>query len=165
MAKKHLRVRATSEDEIIQIYLDAAIGWAEVFCNRSFGYNSYTLYYRNFSFEFKNPPVEAITEVAYIPAGEAAYVTIEEANYRLDEDGILPTMAFLEGFSLPSLADRSDAVKVTYEAGFTAETLERPILSGILMKLSALYDNRAEESARFATTAERILLTGKIFSL
>ena len=62
-------------------------------------------------------PVTAITSVKYYAYGETSLTTVSGGDYILSTAVSPATVSFDEDFSFPDLADRPDAVQVTFTAG------------------------------------------------
>ena len=164
-AKAWLRVTRDNEDALILSLLEASILWAEGVCKRVFAYQSYELYVDSFSnIVLPNAPIDEIESIEYIAYGETEYTLLDDSKYQLNPTGIEGALDWMDStYSFPSLADRFDAIKVSYTAGF--EILPENVKTAILLKLNSLYDNRVDENKRFATTAEYLLTPYKIYSL
>lgn len=110
-----------------------------------------------------NAPISTITSLSYIAEGASTYTLINSSNYLLNNGNIEPTLQFINDYELPVLAKRMDAIKVVYAGGF--EVLPENVNTAIMLKLNSLYDNRAEESKRFLTTAEYLLMPYRIYNV
>ncbi len=90
-------------------------------------------------------PVTAISKVEYIPAGGSAYVEMDASLYDASGKSNPPAVKF---FSLPSLADRITAIKITFTAGH-ANTVSDPVpadlVQAIKILMLSMYQNRQEE--------------------
>jgi uncharacterized phiE125 gp8 family phage protein len=163
MVKSHLRVKTTSEDSLIGSYVTAAVMWAGNYCHREFRYNEYTLLCDSWAIELSNPPIGEILSVSHIPFLSTTYSSFGSTDYRINYAHILPRLAM--NIATPKLADREDAVKVIYTAGYTAATLPDDLKIAILSKVSSFYDKRMEEVNRAATSAELAIIPYKIFNI
>lgn len=166
-AKDWLRVRRTHEDTLIQSLLDASVRWADAVCKRVFALQDYEVHFDCFSnIELPNAPIEEITSISYMAYGETTYTLIADTKYLLNNSNIEPTVEWIdEDYTLPTLATRHDAIKVVYSGGFDIDTLPQNVKTAILLKLSSLYDARAEENKRWMTSAEYLLMPFRIYNL
>lgn len=166
-AKAWLRVTRTIEDTLIQSLLDASIKWADGVCKRIFANQDYELYTNCFSsIELPNAPIEEITSLSYMAYGETDYTTIPDTKYILNNTNIEPAIEWIDStYTLPQLAVRHDAIKVSYSGGYTEDTIPENVKTAILMKLNSLYDVRSDENKRWLTTSEYLLMPYRIYNV
>jgi uncharacterized phiE125 gp8 family phage protein len=147
-AKTHLRLLSSDLDEHVASLLEAAVEYCETVCGRSLRV-SHTLTQKYdgwpLTVHFDRHPVTAITSVTYYDDDDATQ-TVSSSNYRLIASS--EAAAFLEfddDFTLPTLSDRSDAVIVTYTAGYaTLADVPHRAKAAINMKLAELFGNLDE---------------------
>ena len=93
-------------------------------------------------------PAIAISSVTYVDTAGATQ-TVASSNYYLDGDEV----RFLDTFVRPSVQDRSEAVKITYTAGYGSDSRACPELDRMAIKLSLA--NRFEDRDMNAASGER----------
>lgn len=164
-AKAWLRVRSDSEDVLIQSLIDGVFSWAEGQCKRGIARCSYELFADTFcNVVLENPPNYVISKVSYIAKGTSVYVEIPTNRYQVKNVDFDATLEFLTD-DIYDLAERSDAIKVEYESGYTLDDIPQDILIAIRLQLAYLYDNRASENKRFNTSAEVLLYPFRLYNL
>jgi uncharacterized phiE125 gp8 family phage protein len=105
-------------------------------------------------------PAIAITSVKYIDE-DGAEQTVSSGNYYLDTD----ELRFLDTFTQPTTQTRSEAVRITYTAGYGAASTACPELDRMAIKLSLA--NRFENrdmivSANYTRAAYEALVAKKM---
>lgn len=93
-------------------------------------------------------PVIAVSSVTYVDATGTTQ-TVASANYYLDGDEV----RFLDTFVKPDVQDRSEAVKITYTAGYGSDSRACPELDRMAIRLSLA--NRFEDRDMIAASGER----------
>ena len=83
-------------------------------------------------------PVIAISSIIYVD-NNGDEQTLDAANYYLDID----ELRFKTSFNKPALEDRSEAVRITYTAGYGAASTDVPEIDKLAIKLSVA--NRFED--------------------
>jgi len=166
-AKAWLRVTRTHEDTLIQSLVDSSVEWANGVCKRIFQEQDYEFYTDCFSnIELPNAPIEEITSISYLAYGETTYTVIADTKYLLNNSNIEPTIEWIDStYTLPTLAERHDSIKVVYTGGYTDVTLPSIVKTAIFLKLNSLYDVRAEENKRWLTSAEYLLMPYRIYNV
>lgn len=76
--------------------------------------------------------------------GDGVLQTIDTANFRLIERADTSAIEWIDGFSLPSLASRSDAVTIDIVAGYgaSADAVPAAIRHAIKLLVGHWYENR-----------------------
>ena len=84
-------------------------------------------------------PVVAISSITYIDRNGDSQ-TVSAADYYLDGEQV----RFLRTFTKSALKDRSEAVKITYTAGYGADVFQLPQMDRMAIKLSVAnrFENR-----------------------
>lgn len=84
-------------------------------------------------------PVVAISSITYIDRNGDSQ-TVSAADYYLDGEQV----RFLSTFTKSALKDRSEAVKITYTAGYGADVFQLPQMDRMAIKLSVAnrFENR-----------------------
>lgn len=142
-AKAHLRVLHTTDDAYIQDLVDAAIAQSEEITSRNLLEMVNVFYLDGFvkSFELPKSPLMAVDSIVYVPYGESNYVTLPISAYEVSKSREPARVRFLEGFNVANI---SDAIKVTYRAGYAPDAVPKSIKQWILMRAATMYENREE---------------------
>lgn len=93
-------------------------------------------------------PAIAITSVTYVDSAGATQ-TVAAADYYLDIDEV----RFKPAFTRPLIEDRSEAVKITYTAGYGIDSRFCPEMDRMAIKLSLA--NRFEDRDMISASGER----------
>ena len=93
-------------------------------------------------------PAIAISSVTYVDTTGTTQ-TVASSNYYLDSDEV----RFLDTFVKPDVQERSEAVKITYTAGYGSDSRACPELDRMAIKLSLA--NRFEDRDMIAASGER----------
>jgi uncharacterized phiE125 gp8 family phage protein len=93
-------------------------------------------------------PVVSISSVKYIDTAGAEQ-TVSAADYYLDDDQLW----FKNAFVFPTTEERSEAVRITYIAGYGADSLACPELDRMAIKLSLA--NRFEDRDMISASGDR----------
>jgi uncharacterized phiE125 gp8 family phage protein len=93
-------------------------------------------------------PAIAISSVTYVDTSGTTQ-TVASSNYYLDGDEV----RFLDTFVKPDVQERSEAVKITYTAGYGSDSRACPELDRMAIKLSLA--NRFEDRDMIAASGER----------
>jgi uncharacterized phiE125 gp8 family phage protein len=93
-------------------------------------------------------PVIAVSSVKYIDT-TGTEQTVSSSDYYLDGDQV----RFLNTFVAPTTQERSEAVKITYTAGYGSDSRACPELDRMAIKLSLA--NRFEDRDMIAASGER----------
>lgn len=154
-AKDHLRILHDDLDVEIQAALEAAIEYCEAASGRGLRIGQ-TLSQKYSGWpcnpvRFDRQPVKSISSVTYYDAAGASQ-TLASSNYRLQHStnaGAL--LEWVDDFTQPSLADRDDAVTITYIAGYT-DIASVPAMAkyAIKLKLAEIFGDLNERE--FAST-------------
>jgi uncharacterized phiE125 gp8 family phage protein len=151
LLKAHLRVTGSSEDDLIQTYLEAALDDAERYTGRALLTTSYkwTLPHFPGTSELVIPraPVSSgITSIRYYDTdGNIQTLSTDDFTSSIFDD-LRATVNLLDTADWPDTdEDHPDAVEITFTAGYGAAhtALPKLLLSGILLYAGQLYDNRA----------------------
>lgn len=120
--KVHLSWTGDDRDQDLNDKLRAAVELCEQATSRSYRHSkTVTQTYAEFPMcpRFDYEPVLAISSLTYLPVSGAA-VTIGSSNYRLIKSGRASSrLEWNDGYSFPDHAYRSDAIVLTYTAGYT----------------------------------------------
>lgn len=133
-AKSHLRVTSTSEDAIIQAYLNAATAWIERFIGKKLTAGAVTEYFTEFGdfLQLSYGPFDTITGVTVTytdEAGDSDTVTGRLRDGRIyPPDGGWPT------------TEEYSTITVAYTAGFATTPTE--LEQAQLLLTNYFYENR-----------------------
>lgn len=96
-------------------------------------------------------PVSAVTSVKYYADGDTVLTTVSADDYTVSTTVAPAVITFGEDFTMPDLADRPDAVQVTFTAGNATATAIPPSLKhAVRILVRHYYDYpTAVESATF----------------
>jgi uncharacterized phiE125 gp8 family phage protein len=155
--KAHLRVDNASDDTLIQALIDSAVGLAEHITGRTFDQRSRTHRAADFGGYVALPgaPVTEVTEVKYLDAAGVEQ-TLPSGDYVLESGDDWPAIVPGFGTCWPAVqTGRSDAVRVTYAAGYGATESDVPaaIRQWLLLAIGTWYNLR-ESVAAGASIAE-----------
>lgn len=144
-AKKHLKLQGVldDEDDQIQRMIVAARRLAEGKTNRTITQREIVATFDGWGCRMRlaKPPFIEIRSVEYIDSNGDSQVMGIESYYVLD--GKEPAeLAFVNGAPLPALADRRDAIKVRYLAGYPEGEVPEDIKAWMLMQIGSLYAHR-----------------------
>jgi uncharacterized phiE125 gp8 family phage protein len=162
MAKKHLRLDASfdDEDDLITAYISAAVSYCESFIGGNISATA-TIKMDDLPLRFKIPvfPVKTITSVSYFPNSASEAVTLAETSYalmRVDKSAYLALT-----IDSPALPDRFDAVTVVCEIGF--DELPKTIIQAVLLLVGDMYERREDRPEVNSTVADKLLRAHKLY--
>ena len=162
-AKNHLRIAHNDLDsEIVQV-IAAATDYCEhyaavslrVATQRTATYATWPLYF----IRFQTQRVISVDSVDYIDSNGDSQ-TVDSSNYTLVEStGGGAILEFDTAFSQPTLADRLDAVQITYTAGFPSVSEVPPAAThAIKLMLTALWGDDSPQVLKQAQERSQALL-------
>lgn len=149
-AKAHLRVDGDLEDDLIEALVLAAEsrldGWVGLL-GRCMINQTWVASYRAFTSATLALPFPDVSSAAvrYFDS-DGVDREIEETHFRLIETANTTAIEWRDGYGLPSLAIRSDAVRVEMVAGFGDAAADVPaaIRHAIKLLVGGWYENREE---------------------
>lgn len=141
-AREHLRVTDTSESYYIETLLSAADATVEEMTGRAILPQTWTLAVGSVSGKLYLPkaPVVAVSSIAYYDADNASQTATVGDFYLFKDD----TTAWLEpkpNVVWPDLYDRSDALTVTFTAGYSS--IPTPLVHAAKLLIAHWFENRA----------------------
>lgn len=148
-AKAHLRVTDPEDDTYITALIVAARDAAEHKTQRSLITQTLTLTLDRFpesegKILLRRPPVTAVTFVKYLDTANVL-TTLDAAEYVTDFETEPGRIVPAYGYLWPQTYDAINAVTVEYVAGYAnAAAVPQQIKNWMLMRLSAMYENREE---------------------
>jgi uncharacterized phiE125 gp8 family phage protein len=157
-AKAHLRVDHTDEDTLIQTLLDAAVSHFDGYTGilgRCMISQVWELYYDAFPSGDMQVPlgnIISIDTVEYVDPTTEIYTTWADTNYEVDEESVEGWIVPIDTW--PTAMETTNAVRVTFTAGFGASAASVPaaIRAALLLMIGHLYKNR--EAVADAAMAE-----------
>lgn len=159
--RAHLRVDYDDEDDLIRGYVTAARQRLEKRCGRAFVQQTWELQtdaFEDEGFEIPKPPTVSISSVKYLDEDQGEQ-TVSSADYALVNGGDWASTLILIGDAWPDdLADRPDAVRIRFVAGWAPDGVVDPetnpddyvanvpadIKQAVLFLADHLYNNRSE---------------------
>lgn len=145
LLKDHLRISSVDQDNVLPIYLDAAVAHVETYTGRPLMRQTWRLTLPGFYDRTWLPyaaPLGAVTGVTYYDTANALQ-TLASSVYAVpaDEEPASVRLAYAQAW--PSVYDREDAVSVTYTVGATAATdVPAPLRQAVLLLAGHFYENR-----------------------
>lgn len=152
-ALRHMRVLEQDAD-MATLYLQAAVEAVENYTGRSMvtktylltlpGWSQKNLELRRSPLIATGSPAVAVSLVQYWAEGASALATLDPANYLVDTARLPGTVTLADGYSLPTLAKRTDALQITFTAGSgTSESTHLALMkAAVIMFARHLYDNQ-----------------------
>jgi uncharacterized phiE125 gp8 family phage protein len=148
--KAHCRVSFDDDDDLLQIYLEAATSHCEEFQGRAYCEQTWELTLDEFpleEIEIRRPPLIGVVSIKY-DDGDGLEQTVDVSEYTVDtvsEPGwVLPADSWPSG-----VFDGINAVRIRFKAGY-ADSMDSPnvslipkdIKAAILLYVGTLYANR-----------------------
>lgn len=180
LVKSHCRVDFADEDTNLQLYLRAAIDWAEAASRRTIFARAHRWVLREFPAtryqEIRLPrgKTRSVTNIAYINGGVTTTLTGPTSNpvgtgyqedLRGDSGGVLMP---LRGQSWPSVdGDVPAPVVIEFVAGYQTDEIPDAIVSAILLATADAYDMRSSadlNSASLASTGNNLKARNALIS-
>lgn len=143
-AKLHQRIDVSEDDALVSMWITAIREHAEHLTGMTLAPTRFGLYLDEFPADGIELPGGPVTSVVSVQYADSAGVlqTLDSGDYALDDaqepSWILPAY----GVTWPSTQDVANAVRVTYDAGFSASNVPAPIKAYILAALGTCYANR-----------------------
>lgn len=163
-AKKHLKVDELmiQEDDLIQDYIDAAVTNAENYIGGNITDKNIIFKCDAFTspFIFEAFPIKSITSVKYFKPGEEDEKTLDATNYALTSQNF-KTQVIRFKTDLPAVEKRFDAVTITVKVGM--ETVDKPIITAIMLMVGDMYERREDRVEVVSTAAMSYLRPYKKF--
>lgn len=150
-AKAHLRVDHTDDDTLIGALIDAAADLAEHLTGRTLITRTRTHRVAEFGERVPLPgaPVTTISDVKYLDT-TGAEVTLSSGLYALESGADWPALVPTVGASWPEVqSDRTDAVRITYSAGYGGidTAVPKGIQQWLLLCIGTWYNQRESIAA------------------
>ena len=157
LARAHLRVTSTDQDEYIEHLIRAARQRLELDLGRAFVDQTWEDKQPTLERQFyiPRPPLLELISVKYIDDAEVEQ-TLDSSEYDLVVDYIMPSMVSLKFETvIPSIEQRPDAVRIRFRAGYPYDEAMSPpepkdinvpdqIRQAILLLVSMYFEQREE---------------------
>tara|TARA_R110000824_G_scaffold393486_1_gene592658 strand:+ start:23 stop:601 length:579 start_codon:yes stop_codon:yes gene_type:complete len=144
-AKEFLKVDVSTDDTLIDNLVLAATESCQIYTNQYFIDTVVTQYSDNWKefYTLYKSPVSAITHVKYYDTDDHL-TTLAASNYILDDVSKPARIGVSVTGTLPSLADRINAVEVKYTVGYGTASTDVPegIRTAIILTVGNWYENR-----------------------
>ena len=147
-SRSYARISDTFEDALLGNLISAARQTAEVATHRQILSATYQLLLDDFpagGFSLPRPPCTQVTAIEYVAAGEATdttYTTVASTDYHVDLYREPARVIPRKNFTWPDAKEIPNAVKITYNAGYTAATIPRALAQGIMLLVNHWHENR-----------------------
>ena len=138
IAKKHCRVDSDDEDELLELYIMAALNKVESYTGRAISERDKTFFFSNFGdcLEFPVSPVSAIVTIIYTdPDGDVQ--TLDAADFRLIAERVYPQA----GQTFPDIQYPSEIAVTATIGDAEAEGVEAMEQAQLLL-IGHYYENR-----------------------
>lgn len=162
--KDHTKIEYTAEDDLIDSYIKAERIYLEEYTRRKFITQTVVEYADTFLYHFplilELAPVQSITSVEYIAEGDTDYTTLASTVYDSDIRSEPAFIELAESQSWPALADKRNAVRITYIAGYGDEGTDvpEPIRQAIALRAASNFFRREDsEVGRYKRTSMKII--------
>ena len=164
-AKKQIRVEASfvEEDDLIQSYIDAAIGMSENYISGHIVEKIMIMKLNSFDnpIVFEAFPIQGIENINYFPLNGTDALLMPSANY--DLISVNPKVSKISFKTVPETQERFDAVTVSVKLGFADGKTPKPVIQAILLQIADMYDRREDRSEILSTAAMSLLRPYKKF--
>lgn len=164
-AKKQLRIEAsfTDEDDLIQGYIDAAVGASEDYIGGHILEKIMVLKLDRFDnpFVFEVFPIQSIESVKYFPKYGTSETTMPDTNYNLTS--VNPKVSKISFKTIPETEERYDAVTISVKVGIEVSKMPKPIIQAILLQISDMYERREDRTEVNLTVGTGLLRPYKKF--
>lgn len=136
--RENLRLQSSELDSALLMFLRNAIDFAEIYTGRVFQAKTMEAYIDNFPADgilaIDKGPVNEIKSVGYYAPNDDTLKILPADNYQLDNIEMTARILFSGGVTADPY--RLNAVKITYTAGYTVETLPRSARDAIILLAS-----------------------------
>jgi uncharacterized phiE125 gp8 family phage protein len=168
--KLHLRVDHDSDDDLIDQLILAATAWCEEFQGRTYVNRSRTMVLDKWETLIRPPypPLVSVDSIQYVDTAGSTQ-TLDSSYYRVDTTNQPGRITEAYGMSWPDIRAVTNAVTITYTAGYgAAADVPDQVKAAIKLLVGHWYEHReavAEISLNKAPMAvEDLLWTDRIYS-
>lgn len=130
------------DDTLLSVMISAAREHGESLTGRSWAPKTLEVVLDSFpsgAIELPASPVTAVTSIKYLD-DDGAEQTMPEADYYVDTDSLVGRVIPKDAW--PETADRLNAVRVRYTAGFAAGSIPPALKQWLLIRVATLYEHR-----------------------
>ncbi len=154
IVKKHLRVVYDDDDDLINLYLRAAVSNVENFTGRALVSQVWDLYLDGFptqEVQLPKPPLIEVQGVFYLDSSGVEQ-TLSTSTYAVDlssDDGS-GWVILAESASWPTVPDGANTVRIRFRAGYvnldspSEQSVPSDIISAILLITGMMYEHREQ---------------------
>ena len=142
-----IRSTVTTYDTMLANYITAARQAVEKYLGRALITQTLNLYYDNFPCNNEEmiliySPVRSVSSITYVDT-DGVTQTLSASNYRTDLLSITPRITIAYGESWPSIREVTNAIKITYIAGYgdAATDVPAPIKECIKSLCADLFEH------------------------
>jgi|LakMenEpi03Aug12_release.lakeMendotaPanAssembly.Ray.scaffolds.fasta_scaffold170238_3 uncharacterized phiE125 gp8 family phage protein len=147
-AKLHLRMDHDDDDDIIEIYRDAAMRTAEHETGRMVADDELIFYcdrlpgsQENYEINIPVLPISSIDEIAYYDGND--WAVIPDTEYRSDLISEPSRVRFVStDFDIDE--DTPMPIRITLTAGYSSSNVPQEFINGALLVLGSMYENRQD---------------------
>lgn len=139
--KAHCVIGHDEDDTLLGILISAARQHGESLTSRSWAEKTLEVVLDSFPsghIELPASPITAVTSIKYLDA-DGVEQTMPEADYTVDADSLVGRVVADEW---PETADRINAVRVRYTAGWDYGALPPALKQWLLIRVATLYEHR-----------------------
>ena len=158
--RDNLRIQSSELDSALLMFLNNAIDFAEVYTGRVFQSKTMEAYTDGFPpsglLVLDKGPVNEIRSIGYYAEGDDVMRTLPADSYQLDNIEMTARLLFKGGVSADPY--RLNAVKITYTAGYTVQTLPKGVRDAVILIASQRFLHADNETVdRNITVAQNYL--------
>ena len=149
-AKLHLKVSASTDDDLIDDLIASATTWVEEYLDRQLMPATWYLYLDNLytKIDLHKCPITTITSVKYYDSDNALQ-TLADTEYDTDVVSEPSRIWKAYGVTYPLTYDRPNVVVIEFISGYSdAASVPAPIKSALLLIIAHNYENRGDEGHR-----------------
>lgn len=134
------------DDSLLSVMISAAREHGESLTGRSWAPKTLEVVIDRFpasGIDLPASPVTAVTSIKYLDA-DGAEQTMPDTDYYVDTDSLVGRVIPKDAW--PETADRLNAVRVRYEAGFPAGSIPSALKQWLLIRVATLYEHREAQT-------------------
>ena len=145
-------VAPNADDALLLIAISAVRAHGEALTRRSWAPQTIEVVLDGFPYgkiELPNGPVTSITSVSYL-AADGTETVLDTALYDIDIDSLVASVAPIYGTSWPETANKPNAVRVRYEAGWKDVDFPPALKQWMLVMIASFYAQRENHVVGFS---------------
>lgn len=135
---------STPHDALLEALISAARASAEAFTGLSFAMKRYKVTLDEFpdgAIELQNPPLDSVVSVEYVDVDNELQ-TLDNTAYTVDKSLVVPWLLPAASSEWPATGSVANAVRVTFDAGYTGDAIPPQARAAILLMVGHLFKNR-----------------------